>query len=576
MECDFQLDTARSSPKLRTLISIASLLLLSSILASQSNPNSQQSLPARLEQLSKQQRWAEIVGLTETAPTSSADIEFYRGLALAQLGSVARAEQAFAKGIRLYPSDKRFPIELAGIEFKQKNYSRATFWLRRALRIDGADAYGNEFLATTYFLEGNLDAAIKYWNRVQKPQIENVRSNPQPQVDPILFDHALAFSSASTLWLTDLWTTDARIQQLGIFPAYKFELTPTQDGKFDVSFNSLEQNGWGNNKWQAMLSFFRGAFQQTVHPEYFNINNSATNFVSLVRFDAQRRRAFASLSGPVRRDPKWRYNVDLDLRNENWIIRSSPASTSISSEFNLHKEAVSASVSSVPAWRWRWQSGFEIAHRSLRNVQSVAASATALVPDASELKLFAETEYQVARISEHRFLITADVRSETGRLWSSSQDLFTKLESRTRLHWLPQQHGSDYEITVQGTYAKDFGNLPIDEQFILGLDPDSDLPLRGHIATADGRKGNSPVARSFFLTNAAADKIVYSNGLITLKVAPFLDTAKVIDSDFVYQQQKWLFDVGVVAKVTVLGVGFAVSYGKDLRSGTNAFYATAR
>jgi len=50
----------------------------------------------------------------------------------------------------------------------------------------------------------------------------------------------------------------------------------------------------------------------------------------------------------------------------------------------------------------------------------------------------------------------------------------------------------------------------------------------------------------------------------------------VIDSDFVYQQQKWLFDLGVEAKVTVLGIGFVVSYGKDLRSGTNAFYAAAK
>jgi len=576
VECDFQLDAARSSPALRTLISLASLLLFSSILASQSNPDSTQSLAAHLEQLSKQQRWMEIVGLTERAPTSSADTEYYRGLALAQLGAVGRAELVFRKGIRLYPFDKRFPIELAGIEFKQKNYSSATFWLRRALRIDPADAYGNEFLATTYFLEGNLDAAIKYWNLVQKPQVENVRANPQPRVDPILFDHAFAFSSASTLRLADLWTTDARIQHLGIFPAYKFELTPKPDGKFDVSFNSREQNGWGNNKWQAMLSLFRGALQQTVHPEYFNINNSATNFLSLVRFDAQRRRAFASLSGPLRRDPKWRYDLALDLRNENWIIRNSPQSTSISGGFNLRKERVSASVSSVPAWRWRWRSGFEIAHRSLLNVRSVAAAAPALMPDASELNYFAEAEYQLARVPDHRFLMTADAHSETGRLWSGSKDLFTNLEGRARLHWLPQQRGSDYEITGQATCAKNFGILPIDEQFVLGLDPDTDLPLRGHIVTDGGRKGNSPVARSFLLTNAEADKIVYSNGLITLKVAPFLDTAKVIDSDFVYQQQKWLFDVGVVAKVTVLGVGFAVSYGKDLRSGTNAFYATAR
>jgi tetratricopeptide (TPR) repeat protein len=487
-----------------------------------------------------------------------------------------RAEKALTKGIILYPSDKRFPIELAGIKFKEKNYSRAIFWLRRALRIDGADAYANEFLATTYFLEGNLDAAIKYWNHVKKPQVESVGANPPPQVDPILLDHAFAFSPASTLRLAELWMTDARLQQLGIFPAYKIELMPKPDGKVDVSFNSLELNGWGSNKWQAMLLFFRGAFQQTVHPEWFNIHSSATNFVSLVRFDAQRRRAWASLSGPLRHDPKWHYDVALDLRNENWIIRSSPASPSVSGLFNLRKEQVSASVSSVPAWRWQWGSGLEIAHRALLHLPSSETSLPAFAPDTAQLKYFAQAEYQLARVPEHRFVMTVDARSETARLWSGSQDLFTKLLGRSRLHWLPQQRGSDYEFTARATYAKTFGDLPVDEQFILGLDPDSDLPLRGHIVTEEGRKGNSPVARSFLLTNAEADKIVYTNGLVTVKIAPFLDTAKVIDSDFVYQQQKWLFDLGVEAKITLFGVGFAVSYGKDLRSGTNAFYAAAR
>jgi len=36
------------------------------------------------------------------------------------------------------------------------------------LRVDSSSVYGNEFLATLYLMEGNLDAALKYWNRVGK------------------------------------------------------------------------------------------------------------------------------------------------------------------------------------------------------------------------------------------------------------------------------------------------------------------------------------------------------------------------------------------------------------------------
>ena len=38
------------------------------------------------------------------------------------------------------------------------------------------------------------------------------------------------------------------------------------------------------------------------------------------------------------------------------------------------------------------------------------------------------------------------------------------------------------------------------------------------------------------------------------------------------QLGRWLCDAGVQAKLRVLGVGFVVVYGKDLRSGNNAFY----
>ena len=571
------MDAARSSPKLRTLISIAFLLVLSAILCAQSNLGSYLSLNSRLEQLAKQQRWSEIVNLTQDVPLASADIEYYRGLALAQLGQLDRARKIFYEAIRAYPKDTRVLAELAGIEFKQKNYSRTALWLRRALRIDPVDPYTNEFLATTYFLQGNLDAAVKYWNRVQKPKVESVRLNPQPQLDSVLLDHAFAFAPASILKLTELWTTEARVQALGVFPIYKFELLPNDDGKFDVSFNAVERNGLGTNKWQAMLSFLRGAFQQTVHPEYFNIGNSSTNFLSLARWDAQRRRGFAFLSGPIQHDPKWRYDINLDLRNENWIIRDSPgASGLILGAFNFRKEGFGASVSSIPSRPWQWQSGVEFVHRDFRNVFAGAAISSTSVPNGSELKYFVHANYDLFRVPERRLSTTMRIRSETGRLLSGSQDLYTKLQAGARLRWFPQPSGSDYETTAQLSYAKSFGNLPIDEQFMIGLDPDNDLALRGHLGTQDGRKGNSPLARSFFLTNVESDKIVYSNGLITLKLGPLLDTSKVIDSDYVYQQQKWLCDVGVQAKISVLGVGFIVSYGKDLRSGTNAIYANAR
>jgi hypothetical protein len=64
--------------------------------------------------------------------------------------------------------------------------------------------------------------------------------------------------------------------------------------------------------------------------------------------------------------------------------------------------------------------------------------------------------------------------------------------------------------------------------------------------------------------------------LITLKLSPFLDSGKVTDPGGALGAQNWLWDTGLQAKVRVLGVALVFVYGKDLRTGNNAFYFTTR
>src|SRR4029077_9669720 len=119
-----------------------------------------------------------------------------------------------------------FPIELGGLAFKQKDFSRAKAHLRRALTLDPRDSYTNHFLASIYFLEENLEAALCYWNRIGKPRIEQIRTEPEPAVNAALFDRAFAIAPASTLELADLRRSEASLDWLGIFPLYRFVVQP--------------------------------------------------------------------------------------------------------------------------------------------------------------------------------------------------------------------------------------------------------------------------------------------------------------------------------------------------------------
>ena len=85
-----------------------------------------------------------------------------------------------------------------------------------------------------FFLQGNLDAALKYWNRIGKPHIQSLAAQPVPRLDPVLLDHAFAFAPASTLRLADLKTSEARIDQLDVFTTSSFDLQALSSGKFDL------------------------------------------------------------------------------------------------------------------------------------------------------------------------------------------------------------------------------------------------------------------------------------------------------------------------------------------------------
>jgi hypothetical protein len=177
---------------------------------------------------------------------------------------------------------------------------------------------------------------------------------------------------------------------------------------------------------------------------------------------------------------------------------------------------------------------------------------------------------------ERRLTLSAGASSQVGRLWSQSSHSFEKLQPSLGLHWFPQAQGDDYEMQEQVRAGKTWGSVPFDELFTLGIDADNDLWMRGHIATRDGRKGSAPLGRNYFLSNWEGDKNIYGNGLLTLKLGPFIDTGKIMDPLPGLGPRQWLWDAGVQAKARVLGVEIVLSYGKDLRSGNNAVYVTLR
>jgi len=529
----------------------------------------------KAKQLIEKQQWQEVVSLAESTPNRSPELNYLYGTALAHLERWSQAHATFKDGERNLPSDERFPLELAGVDFKQKRYADAASHLRRALRLNPKDSYASEFLATVYFLQGNLEAAVKYWNRVNKPKIASVLAEPKPRVIPALLDHAFTFAPASTLQLSDLLATQTRIHGLGIFSSYNFDLKARDDGQFDVVFRNHENKGFGANKWEVLLNIFHDLPEQTVNLEFDNYHNQAINFISMYRWDAEKRRVQAEVSSPLGLDAKRHVSFGLDLRGENWDIReSSSDQASVLGSFNMRREAVHAQITTFQAARWNWSASAELSHRDFRDISFGSVLTPDLLTRGYQLKQITEVKADLWRLPERRFTLSAGVSSDAGHTWSAPDHTFEKLQASLRLHWFPQAKGDDYQTNHLLRAGKTWGTIPFDELFTLGGIGDNDLVMRGHITTHHGRKGSGPLGENYFLSNWEVDKNVFQNSLLAVKLGPFVDTGKITDPHPGLGSDGWLWDTGAQAKFKVFGIGVAVVYGKDLRTGNNAFFVT--
>lgn len=534
---------------------------------------------ADVRRLFKAANWHAVVQRTSPAERSqckeeAADLAYYRGMALAKLKRWTAATATFEHGRRLWPRDKRFPTELAGIEFLQHHNGAAKRYLRAALRIDPRDSYANDFLATLYSLDDNLPAALKYWNRVSKPQIHGIKFGSQSRVNPLLLRRAFAFSAGSVLTESQYRATEALLRSLGAFIHPQIRLDPLAGGAFDASFTPAPRPGLGGSKLEDALTLLRGVPYETIYPDWINIHGRAMNFTSLLRWDRNKQRVEASFSAPIKANPAWRYRLRLDGRRENWNLSNTFfAASSPVTNLQLEKVGGSAAIEHIVSGRLRWSMGIDASGRTFRNAHWNNPSAANFFRNGFALEYTARADALLLAVPERRLTLNGTAAAQYGRLYVRDANPFAQGEAGVIARWFPKARGDDYAMTSRFRAGTTLGTAPFDDLFILGLERDTGLWMRAHIGTADGKKGNAPIGSQYELANWDAFKNVYQNGFISVKLGPFFDTGKISDPTRDFGSREWLFDTGLELKVRVLaGATVEFMFGKDLRTGHTTFY----
>ena len=528
---------------------------------------------AQVKKLYGDGKWEAAADAALDRPGQSADFDYYRGLALARLERWAEAREAFAEGARKAPRDARFLTERAGAEYKLGDYRSAKADLRKALRAD-QDPYIPEFLGTIYLLEGNLEAALKYWNRAEKPRLQSLEAAPPPKTKKAIVDRAVVYAPPAVLGLDDYLETNALLRNLGVFPRTRMEIAPAEGEAYKATLHLVERSGWGGSLPEAAVSLLSGLPYGTVYPSYYGLRGEAVNFDSLVRWDKEKRRFGASVEFPWLRRPAKRLRLFFDARNENWNLSETfSGSAEPVTDLNLRRIAGGADLEVVENGRWGWNAGFEGIRRKFRNAP---APPQALFTDSRSLDAWLGLHRSVVRVPERRFTLEGRGEVRGGRNYAEGLGAFGQLKGSLTGRWLPQARGEDLEwlTAVRGGYTA--GEVPLDLLYALGVERDNDLWLRGHSGTTEGRKGRAPLGRRYVLINSELNKTVYQMPLFRVQVGPFLDSGSIADPSGLVGSGKWLVDAGIQAKVRVLGsVSIILSYGRDLRNGSGAFYATS-
>ena len=246
-----------------------------------------------------------------------------------------KRETALDAGRRLAPADSRFPDELAGVAFRQKNYRPAITYCGRRFALHPQTTYASNFLGTEYFLEGNLEAALKYWNRrgpsrtyrrdARRPHAAHLAraARPRLRVFACLHTHAAAFSTRSARsrprYLSAVSFRSQRPHRWQIrrrFRARSQRLRRQQTGSAGPLLSGHSVSGGQSAATSTCIA-------------------RPSTSTSMFRWDAQKRRIFADFSGPFRAQRQIPLAVSPDLAMKIGPSatalpvppRSSPAST---------------------------------------------------------------------------------------------------------------------------------------------------------------------------------------------------------------------------------------------------------
>ena len=499
--------------------------------------------------------WTLLVGRDNTAgapPTYEQLVT--QGIAAGRAGHYHEAEASFQRAIDMAPSRPEARVELAGLRFLQKKYEDAAAGFASAL-VYQPDTYAREMLAASLHLAGHTEDALKEWNRLGQPRLDEIQVKGLVHTRDRVVSRELALAPDGVLDLGRYRETRLRLEELGIFNRIALRPLPRELGHVDLEVDLAERHGFGDRA-QLAIQTAVNAVRKKVVLRYFNLAGAGIN----VGVDYKWQRTQPHLEGDV----EWPRPFGLPANLHVDALGARPT-YDLGETFTMRTRGADVSLRRVVGPGTVAELGWRVRNRTF----------SASRPDAPDGRI---SGYQLRLdhrfVDRRRYRLDASARffQALGRLGSDVS--YPLGQVALRYHgFISLPDGKPIArtaVAAQLIVGRGGGGTPLDEMFTPGASSQMDYPLRGHYVRRGGILGGTAIGRDLDLLNVELRQRIADRPHFQLGAVAFYDGAR-LDTTAQGGARK-MNDVGLGFRLAIRGLIMRVDHGRSLSGdGKNAW-----
>ena len=469
-----------------------------------------------------------------------------RAVAAGRGGDHRGAEETLQRAIATAPSRPEARVELAGLRFLEKKYEDAAAGFAAAL-IYQPDPYAREMLAASLHLAGRTEDALKEWNRLGQPRLDDVAIKGLVHTRDRVVRRELALAPEGVLDLGRYRETRLRLEELGIFNRIELRPVPKQIGHVDLEVDLAERHGLGDLVQVGIRSAVY-AIRRKVVLRYFNLAGEGVN----LGLDYKWQHAQPYLKGSI----EWPrpFGLPANLRVE--AMRARPT-YDLGQTFTLHTHGADVGLRRVVGPGTVAEVGWRIRNRTFGAVRPDA-------PDGRVSGYQLGLDHRLVDRRRNRFDASARFFQSLARLGS---DISYPLgQVALRYHgFISLPDGKPIArsaLAAQLIVGRGGRRTPLDAMFTPGAASEMDYPLRGHYVRRQGILGGTVIGKDLDLLNVELRRRLAGGAHIQLGAVAFYDGARMRAT--AQGGAHKLNDVGLGLRLAARGLLVRFDYGRSL------------